>query len=123
MRRSSFARGGTAVHAQLDLPDDVLACLDIAEEPLREGHELVRRPVHQAAIDPRVIVEGAAVERRIEPVLPAHVAAQAIVNVAPGGEIADFRFEVEGHRRHSPVSPWAWRYLSITIWKWRMRAS
>ena len=92
-----FAARLVAIHRKLHLPDDVLAALDIGQEPLREGDEFIRRAVHQPAVDPGVVVEGRPVQNRIEPVLTAHVAAQGVVDVAPRGKVADFGFEIECH--------------------------
>lgn len=100
----AFAGGLLASQRDIDLAKHVVRGIHSCEQVLREGDEFLHSALHQAAIDLRIGVKRTGLKRCVQPVQPAHVALHRTVDVAPRGQIADLRLQIE--RRHivSPLS-------------------
>ena len=84
-----------ALDLDMSLADQMLAPFETRQKPLGKVHEPVRASGVQAAIDEGVVMKGAALHLRKQAVLPAHVVANGVIDVAPRRKITYLGFDVQ----------------------------
>jgi hypothetical protein len=95
------ALGAGAFELDLHLADEMPTGVDIGEKIL--GKSFVRGGVtrKQSSVHVSVVVKGAALPLGHQAILTGH----RRVDVAPGREVAEFRFQVKGIFQHSRFNP------------------